>query len=92
MYRRNMTNDLADMTEYDPRNTTSVVGELLISIFDATGQKCRVFPTLFQTILQRNKYIRLQALLRGLEEVGRRGLFWSKTRHVRVSTQHDMRP
>ena len=55
MYRRNMTNGLADMTEYDPRNTTSVVGELLISIFDATGQKCRVFPTLFQTILQRQQ-------------------------------------
>jgi len=55
MYRRNMTSDLAVMTEYDPRNTTSVVGELLISIFDATGRKCRVFVAVFRTIMQQQQ-------------------------------------
>src|SRR5678816_1655934 len=46
----------------------------------------------FRRSCNANKYIRLQALLRVLEEVGWRGLFWSKTRHVRVSTQHEVRP
>jgi hypothetical protein len=37
----------AEMLEYRRSNTTSVVGILLISIFDATGRICRMLPCVF---------------------------------------------
>jgi len=36
-----------EMLEYRRSNTTSAVGVLLISIFDATGRFCRMLPRVF---------------------------------------------